>query len=110
MPKPKAVTEAEFDKEVLKSDLPVLVDFWAEWCYPCHLIAPIVEEIAHEYEGRLKVVKVDVDQAPGLASRLGIMSIPTLMLFKDGREVERIVGAVPKRMLEEVLQRLLGEG
>ena len=90
------VTDKNFEKEVLKSDLPVLVDFWAEWCGPCKVIGPIVSEIAEELSGKLKVAKVNVDDAQDLAGSFNIMSIPTLVLFKGGEAVEQIVGAVPK--------------
>ena len=90
------VTDKNFETEVLKSDLPVLVDFWAEWCGPCKVIGPIVSEIAEELSGKLKVAKVNVDDAQDLAGKFNIMSIPTLLLFKGGKAVEQIVGAVPK--------------
>jgi thioredoxin 1 len=103
------ITDANFDQEVLKSDKPVLIDFWAVWCGPCKAIAPIVEEIASEYEGKLKVGKVDVDANPMIASRLNIRSIPTVMVFRGGQIVEQIVGAVPKRnILEKVQPHLVG--
>ncbi len=104
------VTDSTFEKEVLQSDLPTLVDFWAAWCMPCRMIAPVVEEIAQRYEGRLRVVKMDVDSSPATPSRLGIMGIPTLILFKDGVEVARIVGYKPKRELERVIEPLLEDG
>ena len=104
----KEVTDATFENDVLKSPLPTLVDFWAEWCGPCRMIAPIVEEIARDYEGRVQVVKMNVDANPRTPTRLGIMGIPTLILFKDGREVDRVVGYRPKRALEEFLLAHLG--
>lgn len=99
--KPVQVNDANFQSEVLKSDKPVLVDFWAIWCAPCKMIAPFVEELAQEYDGKLKVAKVDVDANPQTAMQYGIRSIPTLMVFKGGAVVEQIVGAVPKRHLVE---------
>jgi thioredoxin 1 len=103
----KAVTEREWETEVLQSPTPVLVDFWAIWCGPCRLIAPIVEELATQYAGKLKVLKVDVDQEQSLAIRYGIMSIPTLLLFKGGRVVEQIVGAQSRNVIEERVRRHL---
>jgi thioredoxin 1 len=103
----KAVTEREWETEVLQSPTPVLVDFWAIWCGPCRLIAPIVEELAVQYAGKLKVLKVDVDQEQNLAIRYGIMSIPTLLLFKGGQVVEQIVGALPRHVIEERIRRHL---
>lgn len=91
-----SVTNKNFDNEVLKSDLPVLVDFWAEWCGPCKMISPIVDEIAEELKGQIKVAKVNVDDAQDLAGKYQIMSIPTLLLFKSGEPVEQIVGAASK--------------
>ena len=93
------VTDSTFDAEVLKSDIPVLVDFWAEWCGPCKMISPIVEEIGQELEGQLKIVKVDVDSSNQTAWRYDVLSIPTLILFKNGQVVERVVGAMPKAHL-----------
>jgi thioredoxin 1 len=101
MTKPIEITDANFEQEVLKSDKPVLVDFWAVWCGPCKMIAPVVEELAREYDGKLKVGKVDVDHNPQVSMQLGIRSIPTLMVFKNGKVVEQIIGAVPKRNLVE---------
>ncbi len=110
MPKPVAVTEKTFDAEVLKSNLPVLVDFWAEWCGPCRMVAPVVDELAGEYAGRLKVAKVDVDTNQGLAVRYNIMGIPTLGVFKGGEMIERIVGYMPKPELKRRLDGLLEPG
>src|SRR5207248_1248253 len=97
-----------FEKTVLQSPEPVLVDFWAPWCPPCRQIAPVVEELAGEYEGRLRAVKVNVDDSPDVASHYGIMSIPALVFFKDGREVGRVVGAVPKVRLAGAVEQVLG--
>jgi thioredoxin 1 len=102
--KPIELTDQNFQAEVLNADTAVLVDFWAVWCGPCKMIAPVVEEIAKEYNGKLKVGKLDVDNNPEVSMRFGIRSIPTLMVFKGGRVVEQIIGAVPKRnLLEKVL-------
>ncbi len=107
MSKPVQVNERIFDGEVLRSPLPVLADFWAAWCGPCRMIAPIVEELARDYGGRLKVAKIDVDENPNLASRYGILSIPTLAIFKDGQLVNTIVGYVPKAELQERIEATL---
>jgi thioredoxin 1 len=101
------VSDDVFDDKVLGADKPVLVDFWAEWCGPCHMIAPSVQEIANEQEESLIVAKMDIDENPVTPGRYGIMSIPTLMLFKDGEAVARIVGAMPKdRILAQILPHL----
>ena len=99
------VTDVTFEEEVLKSKLPVLVDFWAVWCAPCLMIAPMVEELATEREGSLKVVKMDVDNNPDTAMKFGIRSIPTLLIFKNGQIVDQVVGAVPKSMLESKIEK-----
>jgi thioredoxin 1 len=100
------VSDLDFTERVIESDLPVLVDFWAEWCGPCHAVAPVVEEIAHDLAGRLWVAKVNIDDSPNTARHYGILSIPTLVLFEGGEEKRRIVGARPK---ESVLQALAGD-
>ena len=100
-------TDAEFEKDVLKSDLPVIVDFWAEWCGPCRMIGPIIEELGADYEGKVKVGKVDVDSNPKIAGQFGIRNIPTVLFIKNGEVVDKQVGAVPKRILEEKLKKLL---
>ena len=99
MTKPIVVTDDTFDEVVLKADLPTVVDFWAVWCGPCKMIAPVLEEIAKEYDGQLQIAKLDVDHDNGSAMRYGVMSIPTLIVFKDGHSVERIVGFMPKAKL-----------
>jgi thioredoxin 1 len=96
------VTEQTFEQEVLGSEQPVLVDFWAEWCGPCHAIAPVLDQIAGEHDD-LKVVKLNIDEEPAVAQRYGVMSIPTLILFKDGEPQAAAVGAMPKSMLEQRL-------
>jgi len=95
------VSDATFESEVLKASEPVVVDFWAEWCGPCRMIAPALEEIAGSMAGRIKVVKLNVDENPGTATKYGIMSIPTLMIFKNGQLSSRQIGAVPKQKLEQ---------
>jgi thioredoxin 1 len=102
-----AVTEQTFDSEVLKSQVPVLVDFWATWCGPCKMIAPIVEDIAGEYAGKLKVLKLDVDENSGVASKYNVMSIPTLGIFSKGELIERIVGYMPKEALKKRIEAAL---
>ena len=99
------LTEETFEQEVLKATIPVLVDFWAAWCGPCKMIAPIVEELATEYEGKLKIGKVDVDNHQKIAMQYGIRSIPTLLVFKGGKVVEQIIGAAPKKTLVEKLSK-----
>ncbi|HYE31589.1 MAG TPA: thioredoxin [Methylomirabilota bacterium] len=101
------ITEANFQNEVLQSTQPVLVDFWAEWCGPCKMIGPVIDELATEYQGRAKVGKVNVDHDQGLASKFRITGIPTLLVFKGGQVVEQIVGARPKKDLKASLDRAL---
>ncbi len=107
MTKPIDVTDTTFETEVLKSELPVLTDFWAPWCGPCRAIAPIVEELAAEYEGQLKVSRINVDDNPQTPARYGVRGIPTLILFKDGEAKEQVVGAVPKAQLVKAVQSVL---
>ena len=104
MSKTTAVTDSSFDTDVLQSDLPVLVDFWADWCGPCKMVAPVVEELAAEYDGTVKFAKVDVDTNPVKAGKYGVGSIPTLLIFKNGAPVGQVVGAVPKQVLEARLK------
>ncbi|MDR5639668.1 thioredoxin [Thermosynechococcus sp. HY213] len=102
-----SVTDTTFEEEVLNSDIPVLVDFWAPWCGPCRMVAPVVDEIANEYQGRVKVVKVNTDENSKVATDYGIRSIPTLMIFKGGQKVDILVGAVPKTKIEATLAQFL---
>ncbi|HEY9846924.1 MAG TPA: thioredoxin [Candidatus Caenarcaniphilales bacterium] len=101
------VTDSTFKQEVLESEIPVLVDFWAPWCGPCRMVAPVVDEIATEYNDQVKVVKVNTDENPSVASQYGIRSIPTLMIFKGGQRVDMVVGAVPKTTLSNTLEKYL---
>ncbi|MBE7381481.1 MAG: thioredoxin [Leptolyngbya sp. SIO1E4] len=101
------VTDSTFKPEVLESQVPVLVDFWAPWCGPCRMVAPVVDEIAEQYDGKVKVVKVNTDENPSVASQYGIRSIPTLMIFKGGQRVDMVVGAVPKTTLANTLEKYL---
>lgn len=104
MAHPINITDDTFEEEVLKSEIPVLVDFWAEWCPPCKIIGPVVEALANEYDGRLKFTKLDVDTNPRAAATYGIRGIPTLLIFSGGNPVDQIVGAVPKSVLERRLE------
>jgi thioredoxin 1 len=99
----EAVTEATFEQEVLQSETPVLVDFWAEWCGPCHAVAPVLDKIVEERAGELKLVKVNIDEEQGLAQRFGVMSIPTMILFKGGEPAAAVIGAQPKGAIERAL-------
>ena len=103
------LTDANFEEEVLGSDQPVLVDFWAEWCGPCRMIAPIVEELADDFEGRARVGKVDVDENAKVATQYNVRSIPTLLFFKDGEVVDQVVGATSKKNLAKKLEALSGQ-
>jgi len=107
MTKPADVNDNEWDQEVLKSDLPVLVDFWAPWCGPCRMVAPIVEELADEYNGKVRFYKLNTDDNVGTASKYGIRSIPTLLVFKDGQMVDQLIGFRPKSDLKRSLEKAL---
>ncbi len=100
-------SEQDFDEKVLTSDQPVLVEFWAEWCGPCHMIAPTIEEVAVEYKDKVIVGKLNIDHDPGIAARYGIRSIPSILLFKDGQVSDQLVGAVPKAKITDMIKRAL---
>ena len=108
MAEPINVSESSWDEEVINSELPVMVDFWAEWCGPCKMIAPAVHDLAEEYTGKMNVAKVDVDNAPNIAMKYGIRSIPALIFFKDGQPVDQVVGALPKGALKKKIDSVLG--
>jgi len=101
----KELSDSAFDSEVLRSPIPYLVDFWAPWCGPCRMVAPIIEELAQEYAGKLAVGKINVDDYQQIAARYGVASIPTIMIFKNGQLVERVVGALPKPMLKQIIDK-----
>jgi thioredoxin 1 len=101
------VTDETFDEEIINSDIPVMVDFWAEWCGPCRMVGPVVEELAEEFKGKIKVAKMNVDESRQTPARFGIRNIPTLILFKGGEVAQTIIGAQPKSYLEEALKKLL---
>jgi thioredoxin 1 len=104
---PIEITDANFEQEVLKSDIPVLIDLWAVWCGPCKMIAPAIEELAGEYEGKVKIGKVDVDNNPNVSVQYGVRSIPTLLIFNGGKVVDQIIGAVPKQAIAAKLDAQL---
>ncbi|MGE5630360.1 MAG: thioredoxin [Caulobacteraceae bacterium] len=101
----QTVNQQNFDNEVLKSDKPVLVDFWAAWCGPCRMVSPVIDQIAEEFEGKVKIAKVNVDENPELAGKYDIMSIPSVFLFNNGRKVDGIIGARPKQVFEDMVKR-----
>ncbi|MBI4966133.1 MAG: thioredoxin [Desulfomonile tiedjei] len=100
------VGDGDFESQILQSDVPALVDFWAAWCGPCRTVGPVVEELAAEYEGKIKVAKLNVDENKQTPAKYGVRGIPTLMLFKDGQVVDQIVGAVPKSRIKELLDKV----
>ena len=103
---PSHITDADFEQEVIKADIPVLVDFWAPWCGPCHMVAPMLEELSHELSGKVKIVKMNVDENPKTPPQYGIRAIPTLILFKGGEVAEQITGVVPKDQLKSTLEKV----
>lgn len=103
----KAVTDGEFKTEVIDSNIPVLVDFWAVWCGPCQMMGPVIDALALEYEGKVKIMKINVDENPQTPAQYGVRGIPTLIIFKGGQEVQRIVGAQPKNNVEDALKKVI---
>lgn len=101
------ITDQDFEAEVLKSEQPVLVDFWASWCGPCQMLAPIIEEIAEEFQGKIKVVKIDVDANPQSAQKYNILSIPTVIFFKNGQALTQLIGVQPKERFEEEIKKII---
>lgn len=106
---PVIVTDSTFSRVVEASDVPVLVDFWAHWCGPCHMLAPVIEQLAKEFAGKIKVAKLNTDENPHVSSRFQIRSIPALIVFENGREVDRIIGVQPKQQIAARIQRVLGQ-
>jgi thioredoxin 1 len=104
------VNDADFEQQILKSDIPALVDFWAAWCGPCRAVGPVVEELAGEYAGKVKIAKLNVDENKEIPAKYGVRGIPTLMLFKNGEVFDQIVGAVPKPRIKELLDKVLSDG
>ena len=102
-----AITESNFENEVMKAKTPVLVDFWAQWCAPCRAVAPILDELSAKYQGRFTIAKVNVDESPNIAAKFGILNIPTLIFFKNGEEVDRVIGLQPKAQLDAKIQKTL---
>lgn len=105
----KSITDSDFKKEVIDSPVPVLVDFWASWCGPCQMMAPVVDKLAEEYEGKVKVLKLNVDENPRTPQLYSVRAIPTFILFNKGQVVDRLVGAQPKSSIEDLLKRVLGQ-
>ncbi len=108
MGKAKSITDTDFKREVIESDIPVLVDFWASWCGPCQIMGPVIDKIAEEYEGKIKVLKMNVDENPQTPTNYGIRAIPTLILFSGGQPVEKVVGVQPKSAIEDLIKRHIG--
>ena len=104
---PKNISDSEFDQEVIKSDIPVFVDFWAEWCGPCKIVAPVLDELAKEYDGKVKFVKVNVDEHPANAGKYGVQSIPNMKIFKGGNIVDEIIGAAAKEQFKQAIDKNL---
>ena len=109
MAKPIELTEDNFTSEVLEADVPVMIDFWAPWCGPCHMVSPILEDLANKYEGRIKVAKVNLDESPALASEYGVRSIPAIFIFNNGEVAERTVGVQPENALAAMIDRVLAQ-